>query len=206
MQSKMEDKEKTDILLLENLSEFREELTNCSKFVELLSAGIDIFVNDAFSQSHRIHASTVAITRFCYACVVGFHFEEGLYQCVDREDQERSTPLDLSFKVAPAKLVSGSMQSKMEDKEKTDILLLENLSEFREELTNCSKFVELLSAGIDIFVNDAFSQSHRIHASTVAITRFCYACVAGFHFEEGLYQVKKAIKTNKKQFIAIVCL
>ncbi|CAL5422336.1 unnamed protein product [Camellia sinensis] len=110
----------------------------------------------------------------------------------------------LQLKVAPAKLVSGSMQSKMEDKEKTDILLLENLSEFREELANCSKFAELLSAGIDIFVNDAFSQSHRIHASTVAITRFCYACVAGFHFEEGLCQVKKAIKTNKKQFIAII--
>ncbi|XP_028100877.1 uncharacterized protein LOC114300191, partial [Camellia sinensis] len=107
---------------------------------------------------------------------------------VDREDQERSTPLDLSFKVAPAKLVSGSIQSKMEDKEKTDILLLENLSEFREELANCSKFAELLSTGIDIFANDAFSQSHRIHASTVAITRFCYACVVGFHFEEGLYQ------------------
>ncbi|XP_028052943.1 uncharacterized protein LOC114257383 [Camellia sinensis] len=110
----------------------------------------------------------------------------------------------LQLKVAPAKLVSGSMQSKMEDKEKTDILLLENLSEFREELANCSKFAELLSTGIDIFANDAFSQSHRIHASTVAITRFCYACVAGFHFEEGLCQVKKAIKTNKKQFIAII--
>ncbi|GMP84954.1 hypothetical protein CsSME_00038284 [Camellia sinensis var. sinensis] len=110
----------------------------------------------------------------------------------------------LHLTVAPAKLVSGSVQSKMEDKEKTDILLLESLSEFREELANCSKFAELLSAGIDIFVNDAFSQSHRIYASTVAITRFCYACVAGFHFEEGLYQVKKAIKTNKKQFIAII--
>ncbi|CAL5358408.1 unnamed protein product [Camellia sinensis] len=100
------------------------------------------------------------------------------------------------------------MQSKMEDKEKTDILLLENLSEFREELANCSKFAELLSAGIDILVNDAFSQSHRIHASTVAITRFCYACVAGFHFEEGLYQIgggKLLEKAVALHFLAARC-
>ena len=94
----------------------------------------------------------------------------------------------------------------MEDKEKYDILLLENLSHFKEETANCSNFAEQLSAGIDIFVNDAFSLSHKILASTVGIGRFCYACIAGFHFEEALHQLKEAIETNKKPYIAIVHL
>ncbi|KAH7854632.1 hypothetical protein Vadar_016160 [Vaccinium darrowii] len=110
----------------------------------------------------------------------------------------------LQLKVAPAKLVSGNMQSKLEGKEKYDVLLLENLSQSKEELANCSKFAEQLSAGIDIFVNDAFSQSHKILASTVGIPRFCYACLAGFQFEEALHQLKKAIKINKKPYIAII--
>ncbi|KAI8563311.1 hypothetical protein RHMOL_Rhmol03G0102600 [Rhododendron molle] len=109
----------------------------------------------------------------------------------------------LQLKVAAAKHVSGIMQSKLEDKGKYDVLLLENLSQ-KEELANCSKFAEQLSLGIDIFVNDAFSQSHKVLASTVGITRFCYACMAGFHFEEALHQLKKAIETNKRPYIAII--
>lgn len=124
------------------------------------------------------------------------------------------SPLDVSefltallqLKVAPAKLVSCNMQSKLEGNEKYDVILLQNLSQSKEELANCSKFAEQLSAGIDIFVNDAFSQSHKILASTVGITRFCYACLAGFQFEEALHQLKKAIKINKKPYIAIVSL
>ncbi|XP_052176813.1 uncharacterized protein LOC127791083 isoform X12 [Diospyros lotus] len=109
----------------------------------------------------------------------------------------------LQLKVVPAKLV-GRMQSIVENEEKSDILLLENLSQFREELANCSKFAELLSAGIDIFVNDAFSQSHRILVSSVGITSFCHACVAGFHFEGALHQLKQLVVSNKKPYLAII--
>lgn len=94
----------------------------------------------------------------------------------------------------------------MEVFKKADIFLLENLSEFKEEVANCSNFSELLSSGVDIFVNDSFSVSHKILASTVGIARFCSTCVAGFHFEESLCQLKKTVKTNKKPYVAIVCL
>lgn len=88
--------------------------------------------------------------------------------------------------------------------QKADILLLENLSEYKEEVANCSKFAELLSSGVDIFVNDSFAQSHKILASTVGVARFCYASMAGFSFDESLHQLKKTAKTNKKPYIAIV--
>ncbi|KAA8516568.1 hypothetical protein F0562_016926 [Nyssa sinensis] len=110
----------------------------------------------------------------------------------------------LQLKVVPAKFVSGHVHCKMEDTEKSNVLLLENLSQFKEELANCSKFAEKLSSGVDIFVNDAFSQSHKIFASTVGVARFCSACVAGFHFEKGLYQLKKVVRTNKRPYIAII--
>ncbi|XP_028796956.1 uncharacterized protein LOC114752373 [Neltuma alba] len=43
-----------------------------------------------------------------------------------------------------------------------------------------------------------------ILASTVGVTRFCYACMAGFHFEESLYQLKKVTDATKKPYVAII--
>ncbi|XP_057983263.1 uncharacterized protein LOC131168081 isoform X2 [Malania oleifera] len=112
--------------------------------------------------------------------------------------------LVLQLKVVAARCNSSSMMSNMKELEEADVLLLENLSEFKEEPANCLEFAERLSSGVDIFVNDCFSQSHRILASTVGVARFCYACLAGFHFEEGLYQLKKVAESNKKPYVAII--
>ncbi|KAJ7972365.1 Phosphoglycerate kinase [Quillaja saponaria] len=87
---------------------------------------------------------------------------------------------------------------------KQDILLLQNLSDFKEEIANCSKFSELLSSEVDIFVNDSFSQSHKVLSSTVGVTRFCYACIAGFHFEESQHLLKKVAKASRRPYVAII--
>lgn len=110
----------------------------------------------------------------------------------------------LCLKVLPANGISGPIQSKTKDLENADVLLLENLTNFREELANCSDFSGKLSSGAYIFVNDAFSLSHKILASTVGITRFCYASVAGFHFEEELLHLKDVRKTNRRPYVAII--
>ncbi|KAL3753959.1 hypothetical protein ACJRO7_001238 [Eucalyptus globulus] len=88
--------------------------------------------------------------------------------------------------------------------EKMTVLLLENLSEFKGEVCNSLEFAETLSSGVDIFVNDSFSQSHKVLASTVGVTRFCYSSVAGFHFEESLRKLKNALKSDKRPHIAII--
>lgn len=110
----------------------------------------------------------------------------------------------LQLKVLPVKCSSFSLMSTEECFEKADILLLENLSVFKEEVANCSKFSKMLSLGVDIFVNDSFSQSHRILASTVGITRFCSTCLAGFDFQEGLCQLKKAAEIQRQPYVAII--
>ena len=56
--------EQGEILLLENLRFYESETKNDIDFANELSKGCDIFVNDAFSCSHRAHASLHAITRF----------------------------------------------------------------------------------------------------------------------------------------------
>ncbi|XP_049360783.1 phosphoglycerate kinase, cytosolic-like [Solanum verrucosum] len=111
---------------------------------------------------------------------------------------------ELEQKVIPVEFGSGFEQSLMEDRHKSDIHLLENLSHFKQEQANSSEFSRRLSSGVDIFVNDTFFQSHKILASNVGITGFCYASIAGFHFDEQMSQLKKIIEMNKWPYFAIV--
>ena len=53
-----------EILILENIRFYSEEEQNDNKFAELLSNLGDIYVNEAFSCSHRAHASINKIPKF----------------------------------------------------------------------------------------------------------------------------------------------
>jgi phosphoglycerate kinase len=53
-----------DILVLENIRFYSEEEQNDNKFAEQISNLGDIYVNDAFSCSHRAHASICEIPKF----------------------------------------------------------------------------------------------------------------------------------------------
>ncbi len=53
-----------DILVLENIRFYSEEEQNNNKFAEQISNLGDIYVNDAFSCSHRAHASICEIPKF----------------------------------------------------------------------------------------------------------------------------------------------
>lgn len=110
----------------------------------------------------------------------------------------------LQCKVVTVQCLSSKVPLHMEVFDEADVLLLENLSGFKEEVANSVEFAKLLSSGVDIFVNDSFSQSHRILASNVGVTRFCSACVAGFHFEESISQLKNVAKDAKRPYMAIV--
>ncbi|XP_017603526.1 uncharacterized protein LOC108450419 isoform X3 [Gossypium arboreum] len=110
----------------------------------------------------------------------------------------------LQLKVIALRCISCKSPLRREDLQKADIFLLENLSEYKEEVANCSKFAELLSSEVDILVNDSFCQSHKVLASTVGVARFCYASMAGFSFEENLHQLKKIAKTKKKPYVAVI--
>ena len=61
------------IVMLENIRFYPEEERNNQEFAKHLAALADIYVNDAFSCSHRTHASIHEITKltlFCFSWMV----------------------------------------------------------------------------------------------------------------------------------------
>eukprot|EP00249_Psilotum_nudum_P016286 c25759_g1_i2 orf=321-2381(-) len=101
--------------------------------------------------------------------------------------------------------VIGDSVRKIIDKlENGSILLLGNLLLHKEEVANDKDFSRKLAEGIDILVNDSFSIAHRVLASTVGITRFTSARIAGFQLEKELFFLTMAIERCESPLIAVV--
>ncbi|MEK7081387.1 MAG: phosphoglycerate kinase [Patescibacteria group bacterium] len=81
-------------------------------------------------------------------------------------------------------------------------VILENLRAWEGEKKNDKSFSKELASLGDIYVNDAFSASHRPHASIVGIPKFLPS-YAGILFEEEVKNLSKALKPPK-QFLFIL--
>ena len=64
-----------EIILLENLRFYKEEELGNTEFAKKLSTLGDIYVNDAFGTSHRIHSSNSIITHFFNQKCIGYLIE-----------------------------------------------------------------------------------------------------------------------------------
>ncbi len=85
-----------------------------------------------------------------------------------------------------------------------EILLLENLRFHKEEKANDPGFSKELASFCDVYVNDAFSVSHRCHASIVGIPEFAAESAAGFLLEKELASYHAAIDNPERPLVAIV--
>ena len=84
-----------------------------------------------------------------------------------------------------------------------EVILLENLRFYSQETENDEKFAAKLASYGNLYVNDAFSCSHRAHASIVGIAKKLKSC-AGFLLESELENLSKHIENAKKPMIAII--
>ncbi len=84
-----------------------------------------------------------------------------------------------------------------------DICVLENLRFHAEEEKNDAGFAQQLAALGDFYVNDAFSVSHRAHASTEAIARILPAA-AGRLMQAELDALTKALEAPEHPVAAVV--
>ncbi|WP_339046564.1 phosphoglycerate kinase [Candidatus Mesenet endosymbiont of Agriotes lineatus] len=84
-----------------------------------------------------------------------------------------------------------------------DVVLLENLRFYSEEELNDIDFAKKLSSVADIYVNDAFSCSHRNHASITQVTKFLPA-YAGFCLQDEVNHLEEIISCKYKPTVAIV--
>jgi len=86
---------------------------------------------------------------------------------------------------------------------KGEIVLLENLRFNAGEEANDIEFAKKLAGLADIYVNDAFSCSHREHASICAITQLLPS-YPGLAFESELNSLKASIDPSASPKIAII--
>ena len=87
--------------------------------------------------------------------------------------------------------------------EKGQVGLLENLRFHRGEEGNDPEFAQSLAALGDLYVNDAFSASHRAHASIALLPRLLPA-FAGRLMEEELSALESALETPQRPLLALV--
>jgi phosphoglycerate kinase len=91
-----------EVLLLENLRFYPEEEKNDAYFSERLASYADVYVNDAFSTSHRRHSSTFGTVRFFDTRIIGFNVAKE----IDYLSSMRDNPQK------PFKLVIGGVKIK----------------------------------------------------------------------------------------------
>ena len=85
----------------------------------------------------------------------------------------------------------------------SQIVILENIRFYEEEEKNDTSFAKKLASLGDLFVNDAFSCSHRAHASVNKITEFLPS-FAGLQLETEINALKKVTSEIKKPITCII--
>ena len=86
---------------------------------------------------------------------------------------------------------------------KDQIIFLENIRFYVEEEKNDLNFSKHLAKLGDLYVNDAFSCSHRAHASVSKITEFLPS-FAGLQLETEISALKKVTSEIKKPITCII--
>jgi phosphoglycerate kinase len=85
-----------------------------------------------------------------------------------------------------------------------DVLLLENLRFHAGEERNDPEFAAALARLADCYVNDAFSVSHRAHASISAVTRFLQPAVAGLLMQRELAALRTVTEQPRKPVVVVL--
>ncbi len=86
---------------------------------------------------------------------------------------------------------------------KDQIVFLENIRFYKNEEENDMNFSKHLASLGDLFINDAFSCSHRAHASLCEITKYIPS-YAGIQFEAEVNALEKVTKNIKKPITCII--
>ena len=86
---------------------------------------------------------------------------------------------------------------------KGEIILLENLRFHSEEQENDTDFAKELAKLADVYINEAFSASHRAHASIVGVTEHIPS-FAGFGLEKEVSTFAKMMENPQKPLVIIL--
>lgn len=99
--------------------------------------------------------------------------------------------------------VGEKVEKAVKEAPRGSVLLLENLRFQSQEKENDSHFAKQLAALADVYVNEAFSASHRSHASVVGIPKHLPA-FAGFSLTKEVETLGQLMDKPKKPFVVIL--
>ncbi len=97
----------------------------------------------------------------------------------------------------------GEVKNKFSHLKEGEVILIENIRYFNEEINNDENFAKKLASLGDIFVNDAFSCSHRKQSSVYKITKFIDKSFAGPLLKKEVDSINLVV-TNKKQPVTCI--
>lgn len=96
-----------------------------------------------------------------------------------------------------------SVETSLNSAKPGDAFLLENVRKYEGEEKNDINFAKNLAEPFDLYINNAFSASHRNHASLVAITKFLPS-YAGFLLIKEIFNLGKILKSPKENKTLII--
>ncbi len=102
-----------------------------------------------------------------------------------------------------ADCIGPSAETALQIVKKGEIILLENTRFYPGEEENNPKFAASLAALADLFCNDAFSASHRAHASTTGLARYLPSC-AGKLMESELKALESVLGQPERPVSTVV--
>ena len=96
------------------------------------------------------------------------------------------------------------VQKKFSHLKEGEIILIENIRYFKEESDNDENFSKKLGSLGDIYINDAFSCSHRKQASIHNITKFIKKSFAGPLLEREINAINLVVQNKKEPVTCII--
>ena len=100
--------------------------------------------------------------------------------------------------------IGTEVYTKIEKLKYGSILLLENLRYYSEEQNNDPEFCKSISSLADIYVNDAFSTSHRKHASTYGAVKNFDIRLSGFGLKKEIEYLSMIRYNPRKPFTLVI--
>jgi len=100
--------------------------------------------------------------------------------------------------------IGSEVKKLIENMKPGSVVLLENLRFHTEEEKNNDEFAKELASLGDVYIDDAFGNAHRKHASNVGIIKYVKESGAGFLIKQELNYLKKAVDNPARPFVAII--
>lgn len=100
--------------------------------------------------------------------------------------------------------ISPNTTNLVNELQEGEVLLLENLRFYPDEEKNEVGFSERLASYADVYVNDAFSTSHRKHSSTYGIAKLFDTRLAGFNLAKELQYLTQLREKPANPFTLVI--